>query len=47
MTRCGLKYLNKLVIIKEKEKKEREKETKREAQLPVSTSEVSALTNIP
>jgi hypothetical protein len=30
MARCGLKYLNKLVIIEEKERKEHEEETKRE-----------------
>jgi hypothetical protein len=33
MTRRGLKYLNELIIIEEKEKKEREEETRREAQL--------------
>jgi hypothetical protein len=31
MTCRGLKYLDKLIIIKEKEKKEREKETRQEA----------------
>jgi hypothetical protein len=31
ITRYSLKYFNKLIIIKEKEKKKREKETKREA----------------
>jgi hypothetical protein len=31
ITRRSLKYLNKLIIIKEKEKKEHEKETKQEA----------------
>jgi hypothetical protein len=30
ITRRGLKYLDKLVAIKEKEKKEREEETRRE-----------------
>jgi hypothetical protein len=43
----SLKYLDKLVIIKEKEKKEREKETRREAQLLVSASEASAPTDTP
>jgi hypothetical protein len=43
----GLKYFDKLAAIKEKEKKEREEETKREPQLPVSTSEILALTNTP
>jgi hypothetical protein len=47
MTRCGLKYLDELVIIEEKEKKKHEKETRREAQLPVSASEASAPTNTP
>jgi hypothetical protein len=42
-----LKYLDKLVIIKEKEKKEHEKETRRGAQLPISTSEISAPADIP
>jgi hypothetical protein len=31
MTRRGLKYLDKLVIIKEKEKKKHEEETRQEA----------------
>jgi hypothetical protein len=31
ITYCNLKYLDELIIIKEKEKKEREKETRREA----------------
>jgi hypothetical protein len=31
ITRYSLKYLDELVVIKEKEKKEREKETRREA----------------
>jgi hypothetical protein len=47
ITRRGLKYLNELVIIKEKEKKEYEEETRRETQLFVSTSEASVPTNIP
>jgi hypothetical protein len=47
MARCGLKYLDELVAIKEKEKKEREEKTRREAQLPVSTSEALAPTNTP
>jgi hypothetical protein len=47
ITRRGLKYLNELVIIEEKEKKEHEKETKQEAQLPVSASEASAPADTP
>jgi hypothetical protein len=43
----GLKYLNELVIIEKKERKEHEEETRREAQLLVSASEVSAPTNTP
>jgi hypothetical protein len=31
ITRRGLKYLNELVVIEEKEKKEHEEETRREA----------------
>jgi hypothetical protein len=31
ITRRGLKYLNKLIIIEEKEKKKREEKTRREA----------------
>jgi hypothetical protein len=42
-----LKYLNELIIIKEKKKKEHEKETRQETQLPVSTSEALAPTNTP
>jgi hypothetical protein len=42
-----LKYLNKLVVIKEKKKKEREEKTRREAQLLVSTSEALAPANTP
>jgi hypothetical protein len=47
ITRRNLKYLDKLVNIKEKERKEHEKETKREPQLPVSASEVSVPTDTP
>jgi hypothetical protein len=47
MTRYGLKYLDELIVIEEKKKKEHEKETRREAQLPVSTSEASAPINTP
>jgi hypothetical protein len=47
IARYGLKYLNKLIIIKEKEKKEHEEKTKRETQLFVSTSEALAPANIP
>jgi hypothetical protein len=43
----GLKYLDELIVIKEKEKKEHEEKTKQEAQLLVSTSEASAPTNTP
>jgi hypothetical protein len=46
ITYYSLKYLDEFVIIEEKEKKEHKEETKQEAQLLVSTSEVSALTNI-
>jgi hypothetical protein len=45
ITRCSLKYLDKLVVIEEKEKKKRKKETRQEAQLPVSTSEALAPAN--
>jgi hypothetical protein len=47
ITRRSLKYLNELVVIKEKKKKKHEKKTKQEAQLLVSTSEVSVPTNTP
>jgi hypothetical protein len=47
ITRRGLKYLDELVAIKEKEKKEREEETRRGAQLLVSASEISAPANTP
>jgi hypothetical protein len=47
MTRRGLKYLDKLVAIEEKEKKEREEETRQEPQLPVSASEMSAPADTP
>jgi hypothetical protein len=47
MARRGLKYLDELVIIEEKEKKKRKKETKREAQLPVSAGKISAPADIP
>jgi hypothetical protein len=47
MTCRNLKYLDKLIIIKKKEKKKREKETRQEAQLFVSTSEALAPTNTP
>jgi hypothetical protein len=38
----SLKYLDELVVIKEKEKKEHEEKTRQEAQLLVSISEVLA-----
>jgi hypothetical protein len=41
----NLKYLDKLVIIKEKERKEHEKEIKQEAQLFVFTSEMLVFIN--
>jgi hypothetical protein len=41
----GLKYLDKLVAIEEKKKKEHEEKTRREPQLPVSASKVSAPAN--
>jgi hypothetical protein len=47
ITRYSLKYLDKLVIIKEKEKKKHKKKTKQGAQLLVSTSKISAPTNTP
>jgi hypothetical protein len=47
MAYYSLKYLDKLVIIEEKKKKEHEKKTRRKAQLPVSTSEISAPINTP
>jgi hypothetical protein len=47
MIRRSLKYLDKLIIIKEKEKTEYEEEIKRETQLFVSTSEALAPTNTP
>jgi hypothetical protein len=47
MACCGLKYLDKLIAIEEKERKEHKEETRREAQLPVSISKVSAPTNTP
>jgi hypothetical protein len=43
----GLKYLDELVAVEEKEKKKREEETKQEPQLPVSVSEVSAPADTP
>jgi hypothetical protein len=43
----SLKYLDKLVAIEEKERKKHEEETRRELQLPVSTSEMLAPTNAP
>jgi hypothetical protein len=47
ITYYSLKYLDKLVIIKEKEKKEREKEIRQETQLPVSISKTLVPTNTP
>jgi hypothetical protein len=47
ITRRSLKYLDKLVIIKEKEKKEHKKKTRQEAQLSVSIGEALAPTNTP
>jgi hypothetical protein len=47
ITCCSLKYLDKLIIIEEKEKKEHEEKTRQEAQLPVSTSETLAPINTP
>jgi hypothetical protein len=47
MARYGLKYLDKLIVIEEKERKEHKKKTRREAQLPVSVSKISAPTNTP
>jgi hypothetical protein len=42
----SLKYLDELIVIEEKKKKERKEEIRQEAQLLVSISEVSALTDI-
>jgi hypothetical protein len=47
MARCGLKYLDELVAVKEKEKKKHKEKTRQEPQLLVSTSEMSAPTNTP
>jgi hypothetical protein len=47
ITCCGLKYLDKLIVIKEKEKKKHEKKIRQEAQLPVSASEALALADTP
>jgi hypothetical protein len=47
IARCSLKYLDEFITIEEKEKKKREEETRREAQLPVSTSETLAPINTP
>jgi hypothetical protein len=47
ITRRSLKYLDELIVIEEKEKREREEETRREPQLLVSTSEISAPIDIP
>jgi hypothetical protein len=47
MACCGLKYLDELIVIKEKEKKKHEEETRREPQLPVSISEASAPVDTP
>jgi hypothetical protein len=47
ITCYGLKYLNKFVIIKEKEKKKHKEKTRRETQLPVSASEALAPANTP
>jgi hypothetical protein len=41
----GLKYFDKLVIIEEKEYNEYKEETRREPQLPVSSSRMSTPTN--
>jgi hypothetical protein len=47
ITCCGLKYLDKLVTVKEKEKKKHKEKTRQEAQLLVSISEVSAPADTP
>jgi hypothetical protein len=47
ITYRGLKYLDKLIAIKEKKKKEYKEKTRQEPQLLVSTSEISAPTDIP
>jgi hypothetical protein len=43
----SLKYLNKLIVIKEKEKKEHEEKTRQETQLFISASKALAPTNTP
>jgi hypothetical protein len=47
ITYRSLKYLDKFVTIKEKEKKERKKKIKQEAQLLVSISKTSAPADTP
>jgi hypothetical protein len=47
ITYRGLKYLDKLITIKEKEKKKREKEIKQGVQLLVFVSEISAPADTP
>jgi hypothetical protein len=47
ITRRGLKYLDELVAIEEKKKKEHKKKTRREAQLFVFVSEMSAPADTP
>jgi hypothetical protein len=47
ITRYNLKYLDKLIVIEEKEKKEREEKTRQEAQLFVSISETLAPADTP
>jgi hypothetical protein len=47
ITYRSLKYLDELVIVKEKEKKEHKEEIRQEAQLLVSTSEASVPINTP
>jgi hypothetical protein len=47
MITASLNSLDKLDALEELEQKEHEKEIKREPQLPVSTSEISAPADIP
>jgi hypothetical protein len=43
----GLKYLDKLVALEELEQKEHKEETRRETQLSISASKISAPTDTP
>jgi hypothetical protein len=47
IARRSLKYIDEFVAIEKKKRKKHEEETRREAQLFVSTSEISVPTNTP